>query len=88
MTRDELRTACAKRLIDVDPTVEGYHEENIAAKIRDADAVLRVALGWAAERCADFENANNRAGPYGAGLRFAAGLLAGEIRALMPEDAS
>ncbi len=94
MTRDELREKAARALREAPmrPVIKaGQIHSNVPitdGEYLRADAVLRVALKAAADRCAEFETVNNRTSPYEAGVRFAAGLMAGEIRALMPEDAS
>ncbi len=73
MTRDELRKKGSHAAFN--ELFSAYHssEHMPTAELsnRIADAVLRVALKAAADRCAKFENA----------------FMAGEIRALIPEDA-
>jgi len=39
---NELEERVAKALIDADPTVSGYHETHIAAKLSDARAAIRA----------------------------------------------
>jgi len=39
---NELEERVAKALIDADPTVSGYHETHIAAKLSDARAAIQA----------------------------------------------
>lgn len=38
------REECARRLIDLDPTMSGYHETHIAVKLPMVDAILDALM--------------------------------------------